>query len=115
MEATFIDTNKCPKQSLSGASGQLAEIVNATLCGAKNVTGTLRWLDRSEAFDADPLSESHQLLYLMEGDGVISLEGKEYPAGKGTGIYLAPGEGASIRNEGSNPLKALHLIVPSPA
>ena len=115
MTATFIDTNKCKKQALSDTSGQVAEVLNAKLCGARNVSGMLRWLDRGETFDADPLPKSHQLLYLMEGDGVIRLEGKEYPVGKGTGVYLGPGEGASLSHAGSAPLKAFHLIVPPPA
>ena len=115
MATTFIDTNKCPRQTLSEASGQVAEVLNAELCGAKDVLGMLRWLDRGETFDANPLPDSHQLLYLMEGDGVIRLEGKEYQVEKGAGVYLGPGEGASISHAGSDPLKAFHLIVPPPA
>ena len=115
MATTFIDTNKCPRQTLSEASGQVAEVLNAELCGARDVLGMLRWLDRGETFDANPLPNSHQLLYLMEGDGVIRLEGKEYQVEKGAGVYLGPGEGASLSHAGSDPLKAFHLIVPPPA
>ena len=115
MATTFIDTNKCTRQTLSEASGQVAEVLNEKLCGAKDVLGMLRWLDPGETFDANPLPNSHQLLYLMEGDGVIRLEGKEYQVEKGAGVYLGPGEGASISHAGSDPLKAFHLIVPPPA
>ena len=114
MPATFIDTNKCPRQTVKEASGQVAEVVNPKLCGAKNVLGVLRWLDRGETFVAGPLSDSHQLLYLMEGDGVIRLEGKEYQVGKGAGVYLGPGEGASLSHAGSDQLRVFHLIVPPP-
>jgi glyoxylate utilization-related uncharacterized protein len=115
MPATFIDTKKCTRQTVNEASGQVAEVVNAKLCGAKNVLGMLRWLDRGETFDAGPLPNSHQLLYLMEGNGVIRLEGKEYQVGKGAGVYLGPSEGASLSHAGSDQLRVFHLIVPPPA
>ncbi len=115
MPATFIDTKKCKRQTVKEASGQVAEVVNPKLCGAKNVLGMLRWLDRGETFDAGPLPNSHQLLYLMEGDGVIRLEGKEYQVGKGAGVYLGPSEGASLSHAGGDQLRVFHLIVPPPA
>ena len=115
MPVTFIDTNKCPRQTLKEASGQVAELLNAKLCGAKNVLGMLRWLNRGETFDADPLPNSHQLLYLIEGDGVIRLEGKEYQVGRGAGVYLGHGEGASLSHAGTGQLRVFHLIVPPPA
>ena len=44
----------------------------------------------------------------MEGEGVVSLEGKDYDVGPGAGLYLGPGEGASLKGAGA--LKAFHLI-----
>jgi hypothetical protein len=65
MPATFIDTKKCSRQTLKEASGQVAEVVNAKLCGAKNVLAMLRWLDRGETFDVGPLHSSR-------GEGIPS-------------------------------------------
>ena len=57
--------------------------------GAKNVLGTLRWLSPGERFEASPL-EKHQLIYLMEGNGSIRLDQKDYEVSRGAGVYLGP-------------------------
>ncbi len=109
---TFINTNNCNRVNLSNARGEVAEIVNRTLCGAENVAGMLRWLKDGERYDAEPLSDTHQLIYLIEGSGVITLESKDYDVAKGAGIYLGPKEFAGIRQSGAATLKLLHLVVP---
>lgn len=108
MTTTFIDTNKLPR--VESPHGEFAEILNGALAGAKNVVGTLRWLDSGEAFQAEP-SGKHQLIYLMEGSGVISLADKDYEVSRGSGVYLGPPEGATIRPADGASLKLFHLVV----
>jgi hypothetical protein len=108
MTTTFIDTNKLPR--VETPQGQVAEILNGELAGAKNVVGALRWLDSGETFHAEP-SGKHQLIYLMEGSGTIHLENKEYPVAKGAGVYLGPAEGAKIQAAPAASLKLFHLVV----
>ena len=108
MTTTFIDTNKLPR--LDSPQGKFAEILNGPLAGAKNVLGTLRWLQPGESFRAEPIGK-HQLIYLMEGSGTIDLEGKAYDAGKGSGVYLGPTESAAIRAASGGSLKLFHLVV----
>jgi hypothetical protein len=112
MTTTFIDTAQCARVRLGGLQGEVAEVLNNDLCGAKNVVGRLRWLGKGEHIDARSGQDEHQLVYLMEGEGVITLEQKDYAVGKGAGIYLGPAEAASIRHAGAGPLKLFHLVVP---
>jgi hypothetical protein len=111
MTTTFIDTGACPRVKQQGSGGEVAEILTRALCGAENVLGKLRWLGAGESFDAAAQRDRHQLIYLMEGEGVITLEAKDYAVAKGAGIYLGPAEAASIRPAGAAPLKLLHLVV----
>ncbi len=111
MATTYINTDQCARVKLLKQQGTVAEIVNRDLCGAENVIGMLCWLDEGERFDAEFLRDKHQLIYLMEGDGVITLETSDYAVSKGAGIYLGPCETASIRQAGTGPLKLLHLVV----
>lgn len=111
MATTHIDTNAVPRTQLPG-QGQVADILNKALCGAENVVGKLRWLNNGDSFSAAPLADTHQLLYLMEGEGVIELDQKRYDVKKGAGIYLGPLETASIAQAGTAELKLFHLIVP---
>ena len=108
MKTTFIDTNKLPR--VETPEGEVAEILNGKLAGAKNVAGSLRWLDSGETFHAGPPGK-HQLIYLMEGSGTITLENKSYPVAKGAGIYLGPSEGAAIQAAQGASLKVFHLVV----
>lgn len=112
MATTHIDTNAVPRTKLAGGQGEVAEIVNKALCGAENVLGMLRWLKNGEQFAAAPLDNTHQLLYFMEGDGVIRFGSKNVQVKRGGGIYLGPRETASIHHAGSSTLKLLHLVVP---
>ena len=114
MTTTFIKTGDCAKRKIPGA-GEVAEIMNEKLCGAKNGLGMLRWLGVGEKLDAQAKQNEHQLIYLMDGNAVIALNGKDYEVGKGAGIYLGPAERASIRHAGSGTLKLFHLVVPKPA
>jgi uncharacterized cupin superfamily protein len=105
----FIDTNKLPRNQTS--EGEMTEILNNELAGAKNVLGTLRWLKPGEKFSA-AAADKHQLIYLMEGEGSITLEQKEHAAKKGMGVYLGPSETATIQAAPGGSLKLFHLIVP---
>jgi hypothetical protein len=109
---TFIDTKQCRRITLADAGGEVAEIVNRELCGAENVVAMLRWLGKEDEFQAEPLANTHQLVYLMAGGGLINLKGKDYEVAKGAGIYLGPSESAAIRQAGDTTLKLLHLVVP---
>ena len=106
MSTTFIDTNTLPR--VKAPQGEIRQVLSEEIVGAKNVDGALRWLD-GETFDA-VADNKYQLLYLMEGAATIVLEGKEYPVKKGWGVYLEPGETASIKADGQ--VKLFHLIVP---
>jgi len=110
---TFIDTNQLPR--VKTPQGEVTEILNQKLVGAKNVFGTLRWLAPGEKFQTDPV-EKHQLIYLMEGQGTIRLHDKDdnqdYDVARGAGVYLGPSESATIQAGAGSPLKLFHLVVP---
>ena len=91
--------------------GEATEVLNNALTGAKNVLGTLRWLQPGEQFDAAP-ENKHQLIYLMEGKGTIHLENKNYDVPRGAGVYLGPSETATIKAGAGEALKLFHLEVP---
>jgi len=110
MSLTFIDTNKLPK-SASAGQGEVTEVLNEALCGARNVRGSLRWLKPAETYKPDAI-DRHQLIYLMEGKGSIQLNNKDYSVEKGAGIYLGPSETATIQAGSGASLKLFHLVVP---
>lgn len=109
MSLTFIDTNKLPRKAVPG-QGEVTEVLNPALCGARNVLGALRWLKSGEVFKAGPAGK-HQLVYLMGGKGRIRLDNKDYDVDKGAGVYLGPTESATIEARGGA-LKLFHLVVP---
>jgi len=111
MSLTFIDTNRIAHDKLPGA-GEFAEVLNSHLCGAKNVVGSLRWLNPGEKLDVRSDQNTHQLVYLMEGEAAITLDSKDHGVKKGSGIYLGPSESATIKQAGTAPLKLFHLVVP---
>lgn len=110
MANTYIDSNKLPRTAIAG-SGDVAEILNDQLAGAKNVVAKLHWLQRGDHLGAGE-PNFHHLVYLMEGEATIALNGAEHRVGKGAGVYLGPAETARISHAGSSSLKLFHLTVP---
>ena len=110
MSLTFIETNKLPR--VATGQGEMTEILNNALCGAKNIVGSLRWLKGTDAFTPEK-ADKHQLIYLMEGKGTINLDAKDYAVEKGFGIYLGPQETAVIKAGQGEPLKLFHIVVPN--
>ena len=110
MPNTYIDANRIPRNRVQGA-GEEAEILNSDLAGAKNVVAKLHWLDRGDYLDAGEPG-FHHLVYLMDGEAAIALNGGDHSVGKGAGVYVGPSETARISHAGSTPLKLFHLKVP---
>ncbi len=110
MPITYIETEKLARLRTPENGGEFAEIVSSDLCGAEDVSASLRWLERGDCLVASPLSDQHQLIYLIEGEGEIELDDHNYPAERGAGVYLAPDEAAQIRATGESTLKLLHLL-----
>jgi glyoxylate utilization-related uncharacterized protein len=111
MALTFIDTNKIPHAKLPG-SGEFAEILNNELCGAENVVGSLRWLHSGEKMEVRSDRNTHQLVYLMQGEATITLDSRDHSVRKGSGVYVGPTESVAIKQAGTAPLKLFHLVVP---
>jgi glyoxylate utilization-related uncharacterized protein len=111
MSLTYIDTNKVPHTKLPG-SGEFAEILNDKLCGAKNVVGSLRWLHPGEELDVRSDKNTHQLVYLMQGEATITMDSKDHSVRKGAGVYVGPSESVTVKQSGAAPLKLFHLVVP---
>ena len=109
MPTVIIDTNKLPRRKTP--QGEVTEIVNHDLVGAKNVAGMLRWLKNGEKLEAVP-NDKHQLIYVMEGEGSIRLGQQKAAVSRGSGVYLGPSETATIQAAEGASLKLLHLIVP---
>ncbi len=110
MPLTFIETATLHRQPSTG-QGEVTDILSEALCGAKNGRGMLRWLKPGERFSPEA-GERHQLIYLMEGKGTITLDGKTYDVAKGAGVYLGPTETATITVDHGAELKLFHLVVP---
>ena len=80
MANTYIDTNNLPHTKTP--AGEYVEVLNNALCGAKNVVGTLRWLQAGERYDAANDARTNQLIYLMEGEATITLNAQVARRGK---------------------------------
>jgi mannose-6-phosphate isomerase-like protein (cupin superfamily) len=111
MSLTFIDTNKIAHSKVPG-SGEAAEILNDKLCGAKNVVGSLHWLNSGEKLDVRSDANTHHLVYLMQGEGTITMDSKDHDVKTGAGVYVGPSESVTIKHGGAVPLKLFRMVVP---
>ncbi len=114
MATTFIKTGNCLRKAVPGA-GETAEVLNEALCGAKNVLAKLHWLNGGDKLQTTGEAATHHLIYVMDGEGVITLNGKDYPMKKGAGVYFGQNETTVVRPAGQGPIKLFHLAVPQVA
>jgi glyoxylate utilization-related uncharacterized protein len=110
MANTYIDSAALPRAIVSGA-GEMTEVLNNALAGAKNVVATVHWLNSGDRLDAGA-PDFHHLVYLMDGEATITLNGADHRVGKGAGVYLGPTEHARVSHAGDSTLKLFHLTVP---
>src|SRR4051812_9749990 len=84
------------RQRVPTPAGTKRDIITEADKGAKDVRAALHDIEPGRSFDFDAGQRAH-LVYVIEGSGgEFSYNGKTYPARKGTGVYLEPGEKASV-------------------
>jgi mannose-6-phosphate isomerase-like protein (cupin superfamily) len=54
-----------------------------------------------------------EVIYVLDGDGVLHLDGKETPIAAGTCIHLPPLEEHCLENRGSEPMRVLGVFHPA--
>lgn len=53
-----------------------------------------------------------ELILVMEGEGVATLDGEEHPMRPGTSLYLAPNNKHKFTNTGDGPLRFFWVLMP---
>ena len=112
MRLNVIKTNS--RERVPTPAGTMREIITAADKGARDVRAALHDIEpgRSHTFDASAAGKRSHLVYVIEGSGgEFSYGGKTHAARKGTGVYLEPGEKATV-SAGSSKLLLIDLHVP---
>lgn len=73
---------------------------------------TLHWLLDGETLNVQGNGETHELYYVMEGEGIVTLNANKYSLKRGAGVYLEPRDKAQIKQTAGTSLKLFHLSVP---
>src|SRR6476619_2358376 len=108
MSINVINTNS--RQRMATAAGTTREIITAN-DGAKDLRASIHEVEPNRSLEVSSEAKTH-LVYVMEGTGGhFTFKGEKYPAKKGTGVYLEPGEKTAI-SAGGTRLVLIHLNVP---
>src|SRR5262249_15608397 len=108
MSITVIDTNNRRKETVP--AGTVRHIITSD-DRAKEVCAAIQEIEPGKSAEFNSENRSH-LLYVLEGErGQFSFKGARHDALKGAGLYLEPGEKATV-SAGGTRLSLLHLHVP---
>jgi len=108
MSINVINTNS--RQRMATSAGTTREIITAN-DGAKDLRASIHEVEPNRSLEVNSEAKTH-LVYVMEGTGGhFTFKGEKYPAKKGTGVYLEPGEKTAI-SAGGTRLVLIHLNVP---
>jgi mannose-6-phosphate isomerase-like protein (cupin superfamily) len=109
MSINVINTNS--RKRVATTAGTTRDIITAD-DGAKELRASIHEVEPNRTLEVSADSKRTHLVYVMEGSGgTFSFKGENYPAKKGTGVYLELGEKAGI-SAGSTRLVLMHLNVP---
>jgi quercetin dioxygenase-like cupin family protein len=109
MSINVISTNSRTKAATN--AGTVREIITAADAAAKDVRASIHEVEPNRTLEFNSGSRTH-LVYVIEGSGAqFSFKGEKYPAKKGTGLYLEPGEKAAVSAAGTK-LVLMQLNVP---
>src|SRR5262245_16489425 len=93
MSINVIDTNNRNKETVS--AGTVRQIITAN-DGAKEVRAAIHEIESGKSIDFESGNRSH-LLYVIHGSGgKFSFKGSTHAADMGAGVYLEPGEKATV-------------------
>ena len=108
MSIRVIDTNNRRKESTP--AGTRRHIITSD-DGAKDVRAAIHEIEPTKSLEFNSDNRAH-LFYVLQGDGgQFSFKGGKHVAKKGTGLYLEPGEKATV-SAGPTRLSLLQLHVP---
>jgi mannose-6-phosphate isomerase-like protein (cupin superfamily) len=108
MSITIIDTNSRRRES--SPAGTVRQIITSD-DKAKDLRATIHDISPGKSQEFNSEGRSH-LLYVIEGEGgQVSFKGQNHIAKKGAGMYLEPGEKATV-SASVNALSLLQLHVP---
>jgi mannose-6-phosphate isomerase-like protein (cupin superfamily) len=111
MSITIIDTNSRRKESIP--AGTVRHIITSS-DPAKDVRAAIHEVEPGKSLEISSDNRSH-LLYVLEGEnGQFSFKGAKHIARQGAGLYLEPGETATL-SAGATRLSVLQLHVPKHA
>ena len=90
------------RKRVATPAGTTREIITA-VDGAKDLRASLHEVEPNKSLEINSDKRSH-LVYVIEGSGgQFSFKGEKYPAKKGTGVYLEPGEKVGVSAGGLGP------------
>src|SRR6516162_2415561 len=111
MSITVIDTNNRRREP--SPAGTVRQIITSD-DRAKDLRAAIHDIAPGKSQEFNSESRSH-LLYVLEGEGgQFSFKGQNHIAKRGAGLYLEPGEKATV-SAGAHRLSLLHLHVPKHA
>lgn len=58
------------------------------------------------------LRESSEVYFILEGQGIMQIDGESAQVGQGQAIYIPPGSRQHIQNTGTDDLKFLCIVYP---
>jgi mannose-6-phosphate isomerase-like protein (cupin superfamily) len=61
----------------------------------------------------DRVADGTEVLYLVSGEGTVTVDGREHAAGAGDGVYLAAGESYAVDNAGPGDLVVVSVVAPA--
>ncbi len=95
-----------------GASYGIKVLVDSNTAGSKNILVVVIDLKQGQGFRNAKHETSEETMFILEGEGIVEVDGETASVGRGTAIFIPAGCLHSLKNTGGTDLKALSAVSP---
>ena len=99
-------------QMYGPTAGSIRLLVDPKNCGGAGLCTLIQTLDRGAAVPMHRHDKAEQVLYFLDGKGMVSVLGAEVPAERGTVVFVPKGADHAISNVGDGSLSFLETTTP---
>lgn len=108
----LIDPDSAPRKELRYGRGSVVRLVDAGI-GARQVDLHLNTINPGTAPGPYHLhNQVENVYYVLEGRGVIRIDGTDHEVAPGQAVFIPPGVPHSAHNSGDGPLRLLEIYAP---
>lgn len=113
-ERRTVRAKDVPVMQSADGTQRICFLIGEATSGTKNVAAGLYWLAPGCTHDPDVHPKSEEIYYVVQGRGVLALDGTKHDVEPGMAVHIPAGVSHQTTNTGDEELCYFYAYVPPP-